>query len=855
MLQIHAPFRFLTGILLGALLALPAATTAQDRPDPEAPDRAMPVAGDVTEPVPNGPDSQGLQGPDSRRDPGEGQVVLAFDDVSVEETLGFIVETTGKVVVPINLAAVRTRKITLMNDAPINRAKALDLLFAAFRLNGVGVIERDDVIIIGTLDLVVDDIGDLPVLDARVDVMARQDRGTLVIKIFPVLHADAQGIGDRLAETFPDYGTLSIDPISNQIIVLGDIGLCQQVQHIITELDRIWTNATVRTYRLAYADANEIATNILDLFEESTGTSRTTGTRTTGTTSRARQTGGTATTGGAVELRLTVNVQQNTVTVQGEPSIIEQVTDLISTQWDLPRDEATSKVYHLAYTDPLKVRDLLREVLGQGSGTTGTRTQARGGQATQGRADVQQAISGIYQIEAFPDQRALVVLSKTKDSIDFLDTMIEQLDQPTTIGLPLIVQLKHANAIRLSEELNALLAEAGRTVSLDRPDTGLSGEGFTSEGEGGTSGGAAAGGRSATAGGAISFPWQQGGGQAEDQSPESAIIGKVRIVPIVRQNALAILAPPAFQSHVLNLIDQFDRPGRQVLLSATIVEVELTDSLALGLRFGDAGILSGLAPDAQISTSGDIAAQDTSLDLFSNFFTSATLDISTSVTAVIQALNQVTNVRILQEPQIFTADNEEAIFFDGEDLPIITDTQTTDQGGLTQSFTYRAVGVLLNVRPRITAEGDVDIEINLELSSDTGRTGVGQGAIISRRQATSQVVVKNGQTIVLSGILKEIESQTRRKIPLLGDLPIIGDLFTSTEDSLQRTELIAFITPTVVENPSANDDNYNREHLERAKEITRPLEEQLEEGRIETNPPGRFLDDDERPAAVPAGDG
>ncbi|HIN09081.1 MAG TPA: hypothetical protein EYM64_00720, partial [Phycisphaerales bacterium] len=459
-----------------------------------------------------------------------GLVILAFDDVSIEETLGFIARTTGKVVIPISASSLRVKKITLRNEEPIERSMALDLLFQAFRLNQIGVIVRDDIIIIGPLDSMLDDIGDIPVLGVDEDVMDRQDRGTLVIKVFSIKETEAGVIGDRINEMFPDYGLLTVYPVSNQIVLLGDIGLCQQVQLLIHQLDRIWRSGELKTFRLKYADASEISTNILDLFEQSGTTTARTQTRTTAT--RGRTTAPSSAGGSEeVELRLTVNMQQNSVTVQAEPHKMKEIEELILTEWDLPRATETSKMYILKFSDPIKIRNLLQEILGDGTQTSGARTR---GQAQ--RADVTQAISGVYRIEAYPDKNALLVLSKTEESFVFLDSIIESLDQPTDVGLPTIVELKHANAVSLAEELNALLAAPGVSATIERPDTGLSGEGF----------GDSASSTDSETGGQMSFPWQQGGANSDDQSPESILISKIRIVPIVRQNALSILAPPAY---------------------------------------------------------------------------------------------------------------------------------------------------------------------------------------------------------------------------------------------------------------------------------------------------------------------
>ena len=300
-----------------------------------------------------GTDSPKLTSWPGRRPIQEGLVILAFDDVSIDETLGFIAQTTGKVVIPVSASSLRAKKITLRNDEPIDRGIALDLLFQAFRLNQVGVIEREDIIIIGPLDSMLSDIGDIPVLGVDDDVMLRQDRGTLVIKVFSVERTEAQVIGDRINEMFPDYGSLTVYPDSNQLVLLGDVGLCQQIQDLIYQLDRIWRSGKLQTFRLKYADASEIADNIMELFEES------------GTTSQARTTGGRTnqrrtapTTGGdEVELRLTVNMQQNSVTVQAEPDVMEEIKALIDAEWDLPRPTETSKMYVLKYSDPIKIRN------------------------------------------------------------------------------------------------------------------------------------------------------------------------------------------------------------------------------------------------------------------------------------------------------------------------------------------------------------------------------------------------------------------------------------------------------------------------------------------------------------------
>ena len=496
----------------------------------------------------------------------------------------------------------------------------------------------------------------------------------------------------------------------------------------------------------------------------------------------------------------------------------------------------------LEHTDPIKMRDLILNLMGQGGGgsrsTTAGRTQtARAGQpagGAGGQSAISDVIGDIYRVEAFSDRNSIVVLSKTKEALDYLNEFILANDQPSYIGLPHVVELKHANAVSLADELNVLLAESGTGGSLVRPGSGLSAEGpggFSDSGTNGgttggstTRGGTGANGTGGAQGGNMEFPWQRSRPR-DDQSEPSPLIGKVRIVPIVRQNALAVLAPISQRAAVVELIRQFDRPGRQVMISAIIAEVQLGNDLALGLRLSSSAISPTQADNA---ITGTIGFEGTTNNLLTNLFDTSVLDVGADVNLLIQALRQKTNVRIIQEPRVFTADNEEAAFFDGQQIPFITNSVVNSQvnGGVTQSFDYKKVGVLLNVRPRITVQRDVDMEIRLALSAVVpGQTLFG-GAILDLRETTTKVIVKNAQTIVLSGLLKDLDSKTTRGLPLLSELPLIGDLFKSHETTKTTSELIAFITPIVVDNPSENDENFNRLERENLRDLSLPLKDQ-----------------------------
>ncbi|MBX9735374.1 MAG: hypothetical protein K2X32_00475, partial [Phycisphaerales bacterium] len=281
-------------------------------------------------------------------------------------------------------------------------------------------------------------------------------------------------------------------------------------------------------------------------------------------------------------------------------------------------------------------------------------------------------------------------------------------------------------------------------------------------------------------------------------------IAKARIVPINRQNALMVLAPTEYRRSIVEMIERLDRPGRQVLIAAVVVELSGEDALALGVRFSNA-VINPTRGENSIGTNATSSVTGTKNQLIDSLFDTSVLNLGVNINVLLQALAQTTNVKILSEPKIFTGDNQEAEFFDGQDIPFITESQPNNQGNLVQSFDYRSVGIQLRVRPRITPERDVDLKVNLQLSSITPGNTLFGGAIVDRRETTTQLIVADGQTMVISGIIRSEDSQIKRKIPLLGDIPFFGAPFTSTENARTTTELVAFITPIVVNNRTEAD--------------------------------------------------
>jgi len=783
----HAPHVARVARLAPAVLALlaglPAAVAQNDAPQPaDAPAAEQPRPGRNGRRVIDGPPAP-----------------LAFRNVTVDEIVPFIVEVTGKVVLP--QQAVLSRKITVLNDQPVPREEALDLVILALQQNGVAVVENDKTITLRDVGEITRQ--DVPVVGPDERLEGRTDVGTFVEKVFRLRHNTSKKMSDVVKSTLPDFAKLNVDEESNQISVMGHVGLLQRLEQLIDALDRPSAGAlTTETFRLRYADATAVKNNINELFgDEPSGRRQGNQNQNQPQFRFPGQQAQDPATAASTEIRVTANTQQNSVTVVADPAILEQIRLQIETEWDLPLPEeaVTPRIYDLKNTDPVKVAALLSGLFGSAAETTGRPQQGnQNNQQGQAPASGQGVgrLAGQFSFQAIPEASRLVVVAKSPDNAAVIDRIIEGIDQPQTAGLPEVLELKHAHAEDLAEQVNALLALDGTLAQVRRAESGLTDAGVSGASPFATQQNGETNADQPATPDNLQFWWQRSR-TPTDRRSASNLIGQVRIVPVWRQNAILVVAPPEYRASIVELVSRLDKPGRQVLISAVVAEMSRDDATSLGLRWSSQPITPSRG-DNSISVGLD--STGTRNNVATSLFDTSVLNANIDLNLLLQALNEKTKVDILSEPKIFTSDNQEAEFFDGQDIPFVTDSQTNQQGNLVQSFDYRAVGIQLRARPRITVQGDVDLRVNLELSSIVpGQTLFG-GFLVDRRETTTQLIVKNGQTIVISGILRQELTDITRKVPILGDIPVIRWAFRSKETVKSNTELLVFITPVVVNN-------------------------------------------------------
>ncbi|MEP7154189.1 MAG: type II secretion system secretin GspD [Betaproteobacteria bacterium] len=290
-----------------------------------------------------------------------------------------------------------------------------------------------------------------------------------------------------------------------------------------------------------------------------------------------------------------------------------------------------------------------------------------------------------------------------------------------------------------------------------------------------------------------------------------AVSKDVRIIADNDNNALLILASPSDYETIQNALRQLDVPRRQVSVEVLVAEVVLDDSLKFGIewfvnaRNNTVGAMrssiNALPTLPGLATTGGVAVTDPrALIAPSSGLQLINLGPGGDIRAVLQALGTDGRSKVISTPRVMVLDNEKATINVGDQISVDTGSSTgTGTGGnVVTTRQYLSTGIILTVTPRINAGGRVTLDVNQEVSSPIGD---GTNPNIATRKAQTVVTVSSGETMVLAGLIRDVNNTVSSGLPLLSKIPIVGALFGSQSLIKQRTELVLLITPTVVTSP------------------------------------------------------
>ncbi|MBA1240160.1 type II secretion system secretin GspD [Pseudomonas kunmingensis] len=275
-------------------------------------------------------------------------------------------------------------------------------------------------------------------------------------------------------------------------------------------------------------------------------------------------------------------------------------------------------------------------------------------------------------------------------------------------------------------------------------------------------------------------------------------------------NALVLLADPELIGTLESIVRQLDIPRAQVMVEAAIVEVsgDITDALGVqwavdarggtggagGVSFGNTGISVGSVLNAINEN-----------EIPDNLPDGAIIGIGTrSFGALVTALSANSKSNLLSTPSLLTLDNQEAEILVGQNVPFQTGSYTTDAAGANNPFTTierQDIGVTLKVTPHINEGATLRLQIEQEISSiapSASLTAQAVDLVTNKRAIKSTILAEDGQVIVLGGLIQDDVTRTNAKVPLLGDIPLLGALFRSTQETHVKRNLMVFLRPTVI---------------------------------------------------------
>ena len=299
-----------------------------------------------------------------------------------------------------------------------------------------------------------------------------------------------------------------------------------------------------------------------------------------------------------------------------------------------------------------------------------------------------------------------------------------------------------------------------------------------------------------------------GGGGASSagstrQYTNSTMVGEATITSDLQTRRLIVVTDEETNENIRTIIASLDQPKPQVLINVVFVQVTHDKGVDLGAEGVFNGTLAVKGEPRGIATTrfgvADALADGTQYGAFYRI-------LGQDVTATLRALSAVTKTEILSRPSVLTRNNQQATIMVGQSVPIITNSRVSDQTNTTiNTVQYQDVGIILRVTPFITQEGLVEMIVSPEISSLSATTvPIGNNVsspVIDKRSADTVVVTPSDKTIVIGGLISSQLGDRDSKVPLLGDIPLVGLAFKRKQKTDVKTELLIFLTPHVIRTP------------------------------------------------------
>jgi general secretion pathway protein D len=296
--------------------------------------------------------------------------------------------------------------------------------------------------------------------------------------------------------------------------------------------------------------------------------------------------------------------------------------------------------------------------------------------------------------------------------------------------------------------------------------------------------------------------------------PSSTDIGQARITYDAETRSIIVVADEDTAMHITNVVRQLDQPTPQVLIHCVFMEATYSKGTDIGVDGTYTHTISGSSVGAintPASTPAKVNTASTAFDLATSGGMYAL--VGKDLNLQLAALAKAGKTEILSRPSILARNNQQATITIGQQVPLISGVTYDNFGNQRNAISYQDVGIILQVTPFITSDGMVEMIVAPEVSSVSDSTvsfasggsndvGGATAPIINVRSADTVVVVPDGETVVIGGLMQTVKTKSEKKVPILGDIPLLGMLFKHKTTDDEKKELLIFLTPRIVKRPS-----------------------------------------------------
>jgi general secretion pathway protein D len=588
----------------------------------------------------------------------------------------------------------------------------------------------------------------------------------LKLRVITIQYAEAGELDYQLRRLFDkrqmkkveDTVEITADDRSNSLFILASEENFQIIKDLVEQVDTEEAVQTMtKTYPLDHADAEDIAEQLTNLYSGMQQSSYYS--YWNPWSSRSSQGG---------ETRFVAETRTNSIIAIADPDEFEKIDDLIK-QLDVPLDpdQATPRIYRIKYISAVDLTDVLNQIFGMEDQKTGGYWDYYSSRYSQ-KTEVGRLYGKVHFI-AEPSTNSIIVTTNNVENYPVIEAAIDQLDSITTEAAnTFVVTLKHADAKEVAQQLNALFAREGAKAPKGEEQEDPW------------------------------FTWYWGDQGKKEERPISNLIGQIRVVPVDRTNALIVTT--AFQNFeaMKALIDKLDVETPKVLVAVRLIEISRTKSSRIGTRWTS-------TPSVFETEDFDNGLQSTFGATWAEVYSHGTLTAGIDVNVLVQFLLRNFHSRVLSDSTLAMNNNYESSIFAGSQIPFITGSVVSSEGSRSDTFEYKDAATVLTVTPRINELNKVVLKVQLESTQVAPEVILG-GAVLDTRKFNTELAVESGQTMVMGGIMREQEGEQIRRVPILGHIPVLSLLFKKSDTTYETTELVAFITPTVLRTPEEDTE-------------------------------------------------